>query len=352
MNATRRGLLGDVVGRYVPSPCPTAPNVEIVYRRPPDRVTRHTQELLYDGEEVKVTLLLHPAGGPPLPMGGVGELPGGASLLWFTFPGRELEIAALYDAGGRFLGHYVNFIRPPRASGPVWRLEDLVLDVWLPADGEPVVLDVEEWEEARAAGWIDAEEAERVQESCHVVLREAANGTWPPKAVRRWPLESVPYLRLRLAEPGRYLAALLAGRVIGYGLYLLGALSLTSLLFAAWPAITGRVPGHAAWIVGLGLQAVLLLPPALAGRLPATRWPRPVLSDERTLLLGAMAAGLAVLVLRDADEWRPLLIGVYGAVGLFCALFAACRAWFDRSLPLFALGGLVICLLALAVLFA
>lgn len=347
----REGLgLERAVGPYRPAPRPDAPHVEIVYRRPGGRVERHRQELLHDGDEVKVTLLLRPPGARTL--GGAGELAGGSALLWFTFPGRWHEVAAFHDARGRFLGTYTNLIRPPELSGSVWRIDDLLLDVWLAPRSPPAVLDEDEFQEARRRGRISEDDARRAEEECRSVLARVRRGDWPPDPVRRWPLESVPYLRLRRDAPGTYHAARLAGRVIGYGLYLLGAVSLTSLAFGVWLMLGGRGPGGTGWLATLAAEALILLPLALGGRLPATRWPRPAPTDERTFFLGALASGLAIFVLHDAAAWRGPLAGVYGALALFCLIFAVCRAWFDRKFPAYALAGLLVCALSLLALLA
>lgn len=338
------------IGPFTPLPRPGAPEVTIIYRRPPERVDEHRQEILYDGDGLKVTLLIRTPGAEPIEVDGAVALPGGSALLWFSYPGRWYEVASFHDPEGRLLGWYTNLVRPPRLEGTEWRLDDLFLDVWLPAGGRPRVLDREQLREARDRGWVCEVDAERAERECDRIIRRAERGDWPPPPVADWPLESVPYLRLRRDAPGTYHAALLSGRVIGYGLYLLGAVSLTVLAFGAAQALSGRAPAQVTWVGTLAAEAALLLPLALRGALPATRWPRPVPSDERTFFIGALATGLGVLFLQDAETWREPLAGIYAALGLFCAIFAGCRAWFDRALPVYAGAGLLVCLVALGVL--
>lgn len=297
-----------------------------------------------------MTLLIRPPDSGPLEVEGAAAVPAGGATLWFTYPGRWYEVAAFHDTAGRLLGWYTNFVRPPRLEGREWRVEDLCLDLWLPPGGEPRVLDREELAEARELGWVSKEDARRAERECARILGRMRRGDWPPPPIREWSLESVPYLRLRRDEPGTYHAALLSGRLIGYGLYLLGAVSLTVLAFGAAQALTGRAPAQATWVGALAAEAALLLPLALRGSLPATRWPRPVPSDERTFFLGALATGLAVLFLQDAETWREPLAGIYGALGLFCGIFAVCRAWFDRTFPAYAVGGILVCAVALGAL--
>ena len=203
-----------------------------------------------------------------------------------------------------------------------------------------------------------------------VILFRIEAGDWPPEPVRRWGLDLVPALRLKRDSPGTYYSALIAGRIIAYGLYLMGAVSATSIGFAAFTdAFFRRGPGQIAWgsskvpldaDVGLDVrtahldpelfEALLLLPLALRGRLPATRWPQPALTDERSLFIATLASGLAVLAVYERASWGGALLPVYGTLGLFSLIFAVCRVWFDRAVPVFALAGLLVTGLALMVL--
>lgn len=321
-------------------------------RRPPDRERRHVHELLLDGDEVRVALQRRPRDAAPRDVADGVVLPPGARLLWFVFPGRPWEVAALHEPSGRLLGHYTNLIRPPELGPDEWRITDLFLDLWQPADGPPRLADREELAEARKLGWIPAGEAGRVEELGRRLLARARAGSWPPEPVERWTLEDVPALRLRRDDPGAYFANLAVGRIVGFGIYFLGAASVTSLAFAVLTDAL-QAPGGAqrAWVGALGLEAAVLLPVALAGRLPATRRVRPRQAlSESTLFLGAAAATAAVLVAHDSALWRTMLTAVYLALGGFLGIFAVCRTWFERRAPSLALAGLAVCLATLAIL--
>lgn len=321
--------------------------MEIVYRRPPDRVRLHRQELLLDDDELKITLLRVPPDGEPRKVGDA-KVEGGSLLLWYTFPGRPYEVAAVHGPDGNLLGHYTNLVRPPEPEGDRWHITDRFLDLWQPAEGPPRVLDRDELRRARKEGWIGEEEAQEALETCRELLRRARAGDWPPPEVGSWPLEAVPSLRLRRDEPGLYHANLVAGRIIAFGIYFLGAASLTSAGFAAWSDALQPGGGARSWWLGaLALEAAVLLPVALAGRLPATDRVRPrEAMTEDTLFLGAAVAGAAVLLVNNSSLWRTLLFSVYGALSLFLGIFAACRAAYDRRLPGIALAGLAVCLAA------
>ena len=277
----------------------------------------------------------------------------GAALMWFTFPEREHEVAAVYESDGRLRGYYTNIVLPPDLGrSGVWHVTDAFLDLWQPNRGDVKVLDREELDEAERAGRIAAADARRSRAEAGRLVEAARKRKWPPREVRRWPLDSVPALRLRRDEPGRYYANLVSTRVIAYGLYMMGAISLTSILFAAFTdALTSRGTAQTVWLATLGAEAALLLPFALGGRLPATEYARPgEAMHERTLLAAAAATGIAVLLLNRSELWRDLLIAVYGSLAFFLTVFGVSRAWFDRSFPLAAIAGLLLCVIALVIL--
>lgn len=292
-----------------------------------------------------------PEDAEPLRVGEVRVPPGGA-ILWYLFPGRSYEVAGVYDPRGRFLGWYTNLLRPPGIRDGTWELTDLYLDVWQPPDGPARVLDREDLATALAAGAISSEESRRVEAEAEHVLRASRAGRWPPRIVRRMPLDAVGSLRLRRDAPGTWFANLWIGRLIAFGMYLFGAASLTSLLFAALTdAFGGGETALSAWYAAIGLEAVVLLALSLAGKLPATHWPRPEESlNERILFFGSVTAGLAVLVHPDEGLWRSALVAIYGILAGFLAIFAVARHRWDRRFPRLALAGVLVCLFALAVL--
>lgn len=320
-------------------------------RRPPSREDAYEQELLADEPDLKVTLQIQPPGAPSIPVAGGLTLEPGAVLLWFLFPGRPWTVGVFHDAAGRRLGEYVNIVRPPETRGTEWVIHDLCLDLWVAGNGRPRLLDEDELERALRRGWLSAEEAALARRTAARRLEAIEAGEWPPEPVERWPLEEIPALRLKRDTPGTYWAALVSGRIIAYGLYLMGAVSATSIAFAALSdAFVRPGAGQTAWKLAVLAEAAVLLPLSLRGRLPATRWPRPALTDERSLFVAILATGLAVLALNERTEWGVALLPVYGTLGLFSLVFAVSRAWFDRTVPVFALAGLLVTLVALWIL--
>ena len=321
-------------------------------RRPHGETRRYRLERLLDGDRLAIAFQRWDRDAEPHRVAPDLTLEPGATLLWYLFPGRPYEVAAFHGPDDELLGHYTNLIRPPELGDGRWTVDDLYLDLWQPAEGEPRLLDRDELEDAVASGAIEAAEAERVRSVGEELARRAREGRWPPAAVRRWPLERVEELRLRRDEPGLYHANLVTNRVIAFGIYFLGAAALTTLGFAVFTDGIGASRGtRTAWLACLGVEAAGLAGGALTGRLPAARRLRlREVMTEGTLFLGAAVTGAAVLLVQDSSLWRSLLSAVYGTLGFFLAVFAVCRVAYDRRLPGLALAGLALCVAALVVL--
>ena len=168
----------------------SARTVHIHYLRPPDREEVFHQLLLEDRPEVKVTLARKLTVDRPLRIGGEVVLETGSDVVWLTFPGVWHDLGRFHTADGRFRGFYANVLTPPTFHpGGVWRTTDLFLDVWLPPDGAPTVLDRDQLDEALRRGWIDEATAERAMREVDDILAAFRGGRWPPPAANRWTLD-------------------------------------------------------------------------------------------------------------------------------------------------------------------
>lgn len=326
--------------------------MQIVYTRLPAETERYTQELLHDGPACKISLMQRGLDATPLRLGEVQLEPGGA-VMWFVFPGRSYEVAAVHGPDGRMQGYYTNLIRPPTLETGVWQITDLYLDVWQPAGEAPRLLDEDDLARAVADGKLGSEEAGRIRAEADAILRAGRARRWPPAIVTRNGLDAVPSLRFRRDAPGTYFANMVAGRLIAFGIYALGAVSLISMAFAALSGafLPGPSAARTAWLASIGIMGLLLLVLAMLGRLPATRRPRPEEAvTERILFVGAVVSAFAVLLYPDGRLWRAALVGIYVTLAVFLSIFAVSRAWHDRRVPALALTGLIVCAAALIVL--
>lgn len=163
--------------------------IRIHYHRPGKGTIVYHEHLVLDREDVKVTLLRKWEEREEGEVREVKEdgriiLGAGAPIVWFVFPHAWRDIGRFHLADGTFTGWYTNFCLPTRIDGDDWHCDDLLLDHWLPVDGEPAWLDEDELADGVARGLIDAATERRIIEERAAVDRQLAAGTWPPAIAR------------------------------------------------------------------------------------------------------------------------------------------------------------------------
>lgn len=168
-----------------------APRVRIHYRRPPDREQIFDQAVVFEDAGVIVTLAEAIEFEPPMRIDGEVALETGSSVVWFTFPGSWHDVGRFHRADGTFTGFYANVLTPVDIDGRVWHTTDLYLDVWLSAQGEVLLLDEDEFDEAVGRELIDPATAERARAEAASLVASAHAGSWPPEVVREWTLARV-----------------------------------------------------------------------------------------------------------------------------------------------------------------
>ncbi len=175
--------------------------VRIHYRRIPDREEVFDQRVVeVEANGTVVTLADAAPLKEPVRAGGKAILDPGAPAVWFTFPGVWHDIGRFHRSDGTFTGCYANILTPPRMHQGGWHTTDLFLDVWLPVDGAAMLLDEDEFEDARVRGLLDDATARRARREAERLVRAAGEGRWPPDAVSRWTLEAA---RARVAAEQR-----------------------------------------------------------------------------------------------------------------------------------------------------
>jgi predicted RNA-binding protein associated with RNAse of E/G family len=165
-----------------------AESVAIHYRRLPDREEVFHQRVVHRGVDHVVTLLESASLARPVVVEGRTVLEPGASVVWFTYPGRWYDIGRFHLLDGTFTGLYANILTPVRMEGRRWDTTDLLLDVWRGTDGTVTILDQAEFEDAVERGWIDGGTASAAREHAETLALAARQGEWPPDHVERWTL--------------------------------------------------------------------------------------------------------------------------------------------------------------------
>jgi predicted RNA-binding protein associated with RNAse of E/G family len=201
------GVMDVLVEPVAGTPAPVPGEfVHIHYLRPPDRKTLYVQRLLGVFDGALVTLARDLSFDPPLRIGGEVALESGSLALWFTLPGFWHDIGIFHRSDGHRTGIYANILTPPLIThggdGHRWDTTDLFLDVWIPEDGEPVLLDRDQLRDAEANSWVTGGTARRAEREGLDLLERARSGVWPTAQVMEWTLERALELEDQLLRQG------------------------------------------------------------------------------------------------------------------------------------------------------
>lgn len=153
------------------------------YHRPGKGTPVFDQWLVLERNDVSV-LLSESYAGADILIGGAVALARGAPSVWFVFPDAWRDVGRFHDAQGNFTGWYTNICTPVKKDGVDWSSTDLVLDLWIPASGEPQWLDEDELLEVTASGVMDHWTHSRVQKERERIRALLAAGAWPPAVCR------------------------------------------------------------------------------------------------------------------------------------------------------------------------
>jgi len=158
-------------------------SISYEYRRPGKPTTRFQEWLVLDRPDVKV-LLLDEYEGAEVLVDGSAILETGAPIVWCVFPERWYDIGQFHLADGTLTGWYTNLCRPVRIEGDRWVGNDLFLDLWQPAEGEPRWLDEDELAEAVRTRTIDGATHQRIRNERAIIELQLREAAWPPPIAR------------------------------------------------------------------------------------------------------------------------------------------------------------------------
>lgn len=158
--------------------------ITLLYRRLPRTVTRYRQLLLHECEVARVSLgLMAPS--QPVVVDGQVLFKRGDVAVWFIFPEAWHDTGVVYDRQRRLKGYYCDILMPARRLSQGYELTDLFLDLWVFPDGRYVVLDREEFSEARENGWLSERLASRAEAELQTLIRNVETGEFPTAMVKK-----------------------------------------------------------------------------------------------------------------------------------------------------------------------
>ena len=155
------------------------------YLRPGKKTATYTERLVLDRPDVKV-LLMNVEGPKEVRIGERAVLHPGSTITWFVFPGRWYDIGKFHRPDQTFIGWYTNICTPVVIDGDRWTINDLFLDLWLPAAGPAEWLDEDEFDEAAAAGTLSESLVDGARSERARIDGLLERGDWPPEACRSW----------------------------------------------------------------------------------------------------------------------------------------------------------------------
>ncbi|MGQ9477000.1 MAG: DUF402 domain-containing protein [Candidatus Bipolaricaulia bacterium] len=160
-------------------------NLKVHYRRGPVQVTVYEQELLYDdGKLIVSSAPFRPSASLRVQ---VPKLEGPEyRVVWLVALEEWHDLGKVHTLAGELVGYYCDIIRPIRRTAEGIEVEDLFLDLWVFPDGRYIILDEEEFAEARRQGWLDELTATRAREELSQLIEEVKSGQFPPASAQQF----------------------------------------------------------------------------------------------------------------------------------------------------------------------
>lgn len=164
--------------------------IELIYKRLPNRVSFFQQELIYEDETAIVTRQqVKPSS--PLVIDGITVLDDNYTAHWFIFPGKWYDMGTMYNTQNKCTGYYCDIIIPMKRTISkdkqflfTVEITDLCLDLWICPDGSYHILDEDEFELAVQNGWMDSTLAQRARQELDNLIQSVKAGKFPPVIVK------------------------------------------------------------------------------------------------------------------------------------------------------------------------
>ena len=173
------------------SPERTGDQLKFEFLRLPDkRISIPTDLLKATGDLIVVAHELSPS--KPLTHLGEVVMDRGYRAVWFLFKDRPYDVGRVYRPDGTWTGYYVDVLEAVRWTGSdpttLEPVVDLFLDLWIAPDGQYVVLDEDEFDEAIGAGILTREQIDHARHVLQELIEATARGAFPPEVAKEFRL--------------------------------------------------------------------------------------------------------------------------------------------------------------------
>lgn len=117
--------------------------------------------------------------------------PAGPGSVWFRFwlPKDGQIVEKYFDRLGACLGIQADVCMPLVMVGEVCWTADLLLDIWINAEGRVTVRNEAAFDRAAAEGLLSADEASYAEQHLRRLTGAIAQGRFPPPLVRNWQID-------------------------------------------------------------------------------------------------------------------------------------------------------------------
>jgi predicted RNA-binding protein associated with RNAse of E/G family len=108
-------------------------------------------------------------------------IPRGSITIAHYWADRGYVLWRMYGPDSSLIGTLFHICRDVTITETSVQYLDLIIDIWIPADGEPRVLDEDELEECRQQGLVSNEEKQWIEEQKNIILDNTAEilkGLW------------------------------------------------------------------------------------------------------------------------------------------------------------------------------
>ena len=117
-----------------------------------------------------------------------GETVADAGFIWFRFwlSAHDQIVERYYDREAQPIGAQIDICMPLTCDENGCRTVDLILDIWISADGQVTVHKEDAFDRAVLDGDLDATQAERAEKQLRSLTAAIARNRFPPPLVRHW----------------------------------------------------------------------------------------------------------------------------------------------------------------------